>query len=251
MKLSPVWEQIKQKTTLRNQLLKEKTGVVQTDLVDPDFEISTEHLEILHEQFKVFLTDVEDILKIIPNILESGQTFSETLKQTNNQTGEKLSNISVHFENFFRSIEKTCADQLLEPADRVVLESLKNLSDKFNDLDSIKKQRYETQLLYDNYKYHLDKAKSKGNEEKIKKYSNLTNSKREEWTNLTDVYKSTIDGMWENRYKILSHPLEQFTGVLFKFCFECFKSLRELQKAATPEELMTDFGTDETKQDGH
>lgn len=245
MKLSPLWEQIKQKTTLRNQFLKEKAGVSQTDLIDPEFDICGQHLEVMEEQFKTFLIDIENILKIIPSILESGKTFSDTLNQTNNETENQLANVSSHFEEFFKSIEVMCASHLLEPSDRIVLDSIKKTSDTFNHLNSIKKQRYETQLLYDHYKQHLEKAENEDHPKKIHKYSELKNSKKEEWTNLTNEYKNTINEMWENRYKILSHPLELFTGVLFKFCFECFKSLQELQTAATPEELMTNFGVDE------
>lgn len=245
MKISPLWEQIKQKTTLRNQFLIEKTGVVQTDLIDPEFDECSQHLEIMEEQFKTFLIDVENILKIIPNILESGHAFSNTLNQTNIETGDQLANLSSHFETFFRTIEKTCADHLVDPSDKIVLDSLKKTSDRFNELNLIKNQRQETQLLYDNYKQHLEKAERQDHPEKIHKYSKLKKEKKEEWVNLTNEYKTSINEMWENRYKILSHPLELFTGVLYKFCFECFKSLQELQKAATPEELMTDFAADE------
>lgn len=245
MKLSPLWKQIKEKTALSSQLLKEKTGVEQTDLVDPEFDVCSQHFEIMEEQFKTFLIDIEDILKIIPNILESGHAFSATLKQTNTQTGEKLANVSSHFETFFTNIEKTCGDHLVEPSNRTVLDSLKKTSDKFNELQSIKKQRQETQLLYDNYKQHLEKAEKNDRPDKMHKYTILKNEKKEEWTKLNNEYKATISEMWENRYEMLSHPLELFTGVLYKFCFECFQNLHDLQAAATPEQLMTNFGVDD------
>ncbi|OHT04747.1 hypothetical protein TRFO_06181 [Tritrichomonas foetus] len=234
---SPLWVQLKENATIGVQIMREKTGTMQPE-VNPEYQVAVEHFEIMRERLKKFFLNVKEILDIIPAVCESGSSFAEELNKANTKSDGKLDNLSKLFDSFYKALQSAVDSNLVYPT---FFDPLNKIRTEFEQIENLKDQRRKVQLLYEDAREKLSIAENLNLVKKIEHRRQKMITKKEECEKMTEEFKEKVGKLWVKRYEILEEPLEMFISLIYGFCLESFKFLRELQTGATPEELMQQF----------
>lgn len=222
------------------QAIKEKTGTTKAE-IDPDYQSAIEQFEVIKSRVHKFIGDVNDILTIIPDICKSGIHFSESLIAAEEKKGEQLSDISRSFDVFFHKMQELIESDLIAVSKPAVMDYLRDIQKKFQELEEIQKNRRTTQLLCDSLRDKLAKITNNGNPNEVAQVKIQYEAKQAELNNLTDSFKNEMKILWEQRFNIFDVPFQQFVSLIFLFCQQSYGNLQELQKNVTKEELMHDY----------
>ena len=234
------FDKVEDQFNITVQALKEKTGTTKAE-IDPEYQSAVEQFEIIKSRVHKFIGDVNDILTIIPEICKSGIRFSESLISAEEKKGDQLSEISCSFDVFFHKMQELIETDLISVSKPAVMDYLRDVQKKFQELEEIQKNRRNTQLLCDSLRDKLAKITNNGNPNEVAQVKLQFEAKQTELNKLTDTFKNEMKIVWEQRFNIFDVPFQQFVSLIFLFCQQSYGNLQELQKNVTKEELMHEY----------
>lgn len=234
------FDKVEDQFNITVQAIKEKTGTTKAE-IDPEYQSAVEQFEILKARVHKFIGDVNDILTIIPDICKSGIRFSESLISAEEKKGDQLSDISRSFDVFFHRMQELIESDLIAVSKPAVMDYLRDVQKKFQELEEIQKNRRTAQLLCDSLRDKLAKVTNGGNLNEVAQVKLQYEAKQAELNNLNDSFKNEMKVLWEQRFNIFDVPFQQFVSLIFLFCQQSYGNLQDLQKNVTKEELMYDY----------
>lgn len=238
---SSLWENFKEKTAANFQNFKERIGTSQPFILDEEFDEQCKNLDLLEERLKQFYLDMDNILKIIANISQSGQIFASALQEANDQSKGKLANISNCFEAFYNTIIQVIENDLIKNTNQDIRTYFEGFRETFKELEQLKEKRNKAKFLFDHYQEKIAVYEKLKFPKKVEHFQEKLALKRPEYDQLAKEFKVKMSSLWTRRYELIEKPLEMFVSFAFQFCFHSFNGLHDLQKGATPEQLMQNF----------
>ncbi|OHT01426.1 hypothetical protein TRFO_31745 [Tritrichomonas foetus] len=230
----------KEYTKMAFQYIKEKTGTTAHE-VDPEYQTACEQFEIMKARVAKFIVDVNEILNIIPCICSAGLNFSSSLLSADQKSGGNCSELSNSFDIFFKKMDMLVKDKLLSISRPAVIDILKSMKSRFNELEVLRDERRKTQLLCDSIRDDLETISKSGTPEKVAKTRIEYEGKLRILEQQTNLFKVEMAKLWEQRFNLIEVPLQQLVGIVFLFCQDSFEHLQELQKVVTQEELTRQY----------
>ena len=238
---SPLWESIRERTTIGVQKIKERTGSIQLE-TDPEFQTASERFETMNKRLKMFYTNAEEILKLLPVICDTGIDFAKSLVEANEQTHGKIS-VSANYDVFFTNLKNVINKNLMVDHDVNIdlIEYLKTVTEHFRELENLRDQVRNTQLLLSHSKEKIKMAQRLNMKEKMEIYSKKSEIQKEELNKLNKDFISQVNELWVQRYHLLEIPLEKLVNFIYNLSIECFKLIHDFHLGIKPEELMHQF----------
>ena len=239
--MSKLWNQVKDTAAIGVQFVKEKTGASSTE-VDPVFQAASEKFDIIQERVIKFITDIEEILKVVPRVCEAGLNFSSGLITADQQSGGYVSSVASAFDTFFKAVDALSKDQLISPSNEIVMKNLKALRQQIIDLDKLRAKRRKNQLLVDSLSQKVASLSKKTNSaDELAKTRIRYEAKQQKLVQRTQTFVQQVEDLWVRRFAIIEAPLQDFVGIIFLYAQNMFSDLQNLQKTVTPQELQTAF----------
>lgn len=234
-----LWGKIKNNAKIGVQYIKEKTGTTQVE-IDPEFEAANQKFCIIQENNTKFMSKLQVIIDLLPELDSMCVGISEAFANLSGSINKEKTQLAETQESFFRQISEIMRNELVEPANTVVIEEFRATIGKIEALTLLRNERRKTQLMCDSLRDECEKSR-KDTPEHIVKTRKKYDLKQEELKEQTQNFIDHVNQMWENRFMIIEKPMTEFVSLLFTFCYKAYGCMATLHQELTEEELAFAF----------
>lgn len=238
--MSSLWTQLKNKTRIGVQYLKEKAGVTQIE-IDPAYQAAVERFLIMEERISQFFHDFQVLVSLLPKVTESGVDFSKSLLEATAKLEDEDLTLPRAFEQFFLTVDSLVKQEILPKCDEIVPAEVLWCKEKFEMLEKIKSERKQMQLLCDSTRDSLESLTKKGKPQEIAHLRIRYEERLRQLEEKTQLFVTEVDRVWDLRFTVMEVPLQKFIELVLSTSRKIFDHMKEMQTAIDPTLLDKDF----------
>ena len=226
--MASLFKEISKATSIGVQFVKEKTGVVKTE-VNPQFENATERFQILLEQFTTFKADIEVILQSAQASASAGVEMSKTLSEANNSIGGVSQQVVTPTCEFFTKNDNMLSEHFIGLVNTQIMEQFNKYIDQLKDLKELKDKRIKTALYVGSLKSDIDTYSKEGKSEKLTKAKIEYEQQSDNLAHQTNDFITQVNALWDSRVAILEAAMFEFVGIANTYSQFLYGNLQIMQ----------------------
>ena len=193
------------------QLMKEKTGNAQAES-DPAFDDASERFDLLVKRVDILMTDIFNVLQSIPAVVKSSMDFSSASCSAAIYAGNPEPEIPKKLSKNFERINDILNKPPLNQSNYIILQNLRQVKEKLDQVEKLRSKRKENQLLCDSARDDLINYQKKNKTEKIPQAQKNFDTLKTKLNLSTKEFIVNVNELWDQQYDIIQEPLSKLVS---------------------------------------